>query len=132
MTGKQLGKKIKKNVDQIREEIIKYQLDDTDKRSLKSFCNDNGISMFKYQSIVGDPNFQAILSDTADQVLKGAVLQVTRSFVNEAVKGSATQQKMYFEMLNKYTQKIEINMINDELKQMSTEDLVKIASSEDD
>ena len=115
----------------LQDRIIAHILDDTDKRSVAEFCRDEGVSPTVYVKYKGDPVFQSRLSACADDLLKGSILEVTKSFVSEAIKGSATQQRMYFEMLDRYTQKIEINNLNDSIKSMSTSDLMKLASDDE-
>lgn len=131
MRKAKVTQEVKKEVDTLEERIVRHILDDNDKRPISKFCQDEGISTTRYTSIKGDPRFQSVLSNIADDLLKGSILEVTKSFVKEAIKGNAVQQRMYFEMLDKYSQKIEIRTANEEVKAMSTEDLVKIVSAEE-
>lgn len=111
----------------LESKIIEHLLDPNHLKrgSVKKFCEANDLKYSEYYKIKSRPDLNAYLSKLADDLMHGSLLEITASLVRSAKGGSSAQQKLYFEMMNKYVQKIEINTAAKEVEEMSTEDLEK-------
>ena len=113
--------------------IVEFLLspDHLKRGAVGKFLKANDINYKDYYKIKANPNFNAYLSKLSDDLMKGSLLEVTGALIRGAKKGSASQQKLYFEMMDRYVQKIEITSMAGEIKEMSTEDLEKLVVAGD-
>lgn len=97
-----------------------------ERRSIRKVLGELGINRENYYNWLKDPDFYKYMSEQVMISLKGSLTTVSRALVREAGKGSHQHIKTYLEMVDQYTQKVDININNDDMKKMSDEELKNI------
>jgi len=101
-------------------------------RTIKEILEELKIASSTYYNWKQDPNFANYLASLSNKAFKSAEIDVNRSFLQQAKSGSFQHQKLYYEMVDRYQVKVQLNVLNDDIKKMSNEELAAIVNAPDD
>lgn len=102
-----------------------------DTRTTVQILNDLHVSTSTYYYWRQDPNFANYLAMLSNKAFKSAEVDVNRSFLQQAKNGSFNHQKLFYEMVDRYQTKVQINVVDDQIKSMSNEELAMLANMPD-
>jgi len=117
---------------EVQKEMAERLTDINEGRTVKELIDAMHIASSTYYKWRQDPNFNNYLAMLSNQSFRNAEVDINRSFLNEAKKGSFQHQKLYYEMVDRYQAKVQINVVNDQIKTMSNEELAMIANMPDE
>jgi len=106
-------------------------IDVDETKSVSDIIKELKIARSTYYLWRNDPNFANYLMIRSRQAFKDAEADVNRSFLNKAKNGSYSHQKLYYEMVDRYQAKVQLNIVNDEIKKMTNEELAALANLPD-
>lgn len=115
-----------------QKEIAEALTNIEDTRTVQQIITDAKICNSTYYNWRNDPNFSSYLAMLSNKAFRTAEPDINRSFINQAKNGSFQHQKLYYEMVDRYQAKVQINVVDDQIKAMSNEELAMIANMPDD
>jgi len=111
--------------------LIKLLINFDDRRPLKKILESSDMTRQTYYNWIKDPNFLNYYNAQVTTALKADFSGVAKALTREAKRGSHSHIKTYLEMMDKYTQKVDINVTNDQIKNMSDKELQEILRDEE-